>query len=38
MARRIVYLGRGQTILLERGRIKRQTVQQWRLLDRCQAA
>lgn len=33
-----VYLGRGQTILLERERIKRQTIQQRRLLHHCQAA
>jgi transposase InsO family protein len=33
-----VYLGRGQTILLERERIKRQTIQQRRLMHRQQAA
>jgi hypothetical protein len=33
-----VYLGRGQTILLEHERIKRQTIQQRRLLHHCQAA
>jgi putative transposase len=33
-----VYLGRGQTILLERERIKRQTIQQRRLLHQRQAA
>jgi transposase InsO family protein len=33
-----VYLGRGQTILLERERIRRQTIQQRRLLHHCQAA
>ena len=33
-----VYFGRGQTILLERERIKRQTIQQRRLLHRKQAA
>jgi transposase InsO family protein len=33
-----VYLGRGQTILLERERIKRQTIRQRRLLHHCQAA
>jgi transposase InsO family protein len=33
-----VYLSRGQTILLERERIKRQTIQQRRLLHHCQAA
>jgi transposase InsO family protein len=32
------YLGRGQTILLERERIKRQTIRQRRLLHHCQAA
>ena len=33
-----VYLGRAQTILLERNRIKRQTIQQRRLIHRDQAA
>jgi transposase InsO family protein len=33
-----VCLGRGQTILIERERIKRQTIQQRRLLHQCQAA
>jgi transposase InsO family protein len=33
-----VYFGRGQAILLERERIKRQTIQQRRLLHHCQAA
>ena len=33
-----VYFGRGQTILLERERIKRQTIQNRRLLHRGQAA
>jgi transposase InsO family protein len=33
-----VYFGRGQTILLERERIKRRTIQQRRLLHRSQAA
>ncbi|WP_408906323.1 IS3 family transposase [Muricoccus nepalensis] len=33
-----VYLGRGQTILLERERIKRQTIQQRRLLHQRRAA
>ncbi len=33
-----VYFGRGQTILLERERIKRQTIQTRRLLHRGQAA
>ena len=33
-----VYFGRGQTILLERERIKRQTIQQRRLMHRQQAA
>ena len=33
-----VYLGRGQTILLERERIKRHTIQQRRLMHRQQAA
>jgi putative transposase len=33
-----VYLGRGQTILLKRERIKRQTIQQRRLLHQRQAA
>ena len=32
-----VYFGRGQTILLERERIKRQTIQQRRLLHQTQA-
>ena len=32
-----VYLGRGQTILLERERIKRQTIQQRRLIDQQRA-
>jgi hypothetical protein len=33
-----VYFGRGQTILLERERIKRRTIQQRRLLHQSQAA
>jgi len=33
-----VYLGRGQTILAERKRIKRQTIQQRRLQHQLQAA
>ena len=33
-----VYFGRGQTILLERGRIKRRTIRQRRLLHQRQAA
>jgi transposase InsO family protein len=33
-----VYFGRGQAILLERGRIKRQTIQQRHLLHHSQAA
>jgi len=33
-----VYFGRGQTILLERERIKRKTIQNRRLLHRRQAA
>jgi transposase InsO family protein len=33
-----VCFGRGQTILLDRERIKRQTIQQCRLLHHCQAA
>jgi putative transposase len=33
-----VYFGRGQTILLERERIKRKTIQNRRLLHRNQAA
>ena len=33
-----VYLGRGQTILLERERIKRQTMQTRRLINRQKAA
>jgi putative transposase len=33
-----VYLGRGQTILIERERIKCHTIQQRRLLRQCQAA
>ena len=33
-----VYFGRGQAILLERERIKRQTIQQRRLLHHSQAA
>jgi putative transposase len=33
-----IYFGRGQTILLERERIKRQTIQQRRLMHRQQAA
>jgi transposase InsO family protein len=33
-----VYFGRGQTILLDRERIKQQTIQQRRLLHHCQAA
>lgn len=33
-----VYFGRGQTILLERQRIKRQTIHQRRLLHRKRAA
>jgi transposase InsO family protein len=33
-----VYFGRGQTILLERERIKRQTIQTRRLIHRRQAA
>jgi len=33
-----VYLGQGQSILLERKRIRRQTIQQRRLLHQCQAA
>ena len=33
-----VYFGRGQTILLERERIKRQTIQQRRLMHNQQAA
>ena len=33
-----VYFGRGEAILLDRRRIKRQTIQQRRLLHHCQAA
>jgi putative transposase len=33
-----VYFGRGQTILLDRERIKRQTIQQRRLIHQQQAA
>ena len=33
-----VYFGRGQTILLDRGRIKRQTIQQRRLIHQQHAA
>jgi transposase InsO family protein len=33
-----VYFGRGQTILLERERLKRRTIQQRRLLHQSQAA
>jgi putative transposase len=33
-----VYFGRGQTILLERERIKRRTIRQRRLLHQRQAA
>ena len=33
-----VYFGRGQTILMQRGRIKRQTIANRRLLHRRQAA
>ena len=33
-----VYFGRGQTILLERERIKRQTIQNRRLIHRTKAA
>jgi hypothetical protein len=34
----MLYFGRGQTILLERERIRRQTIQNRRLLHRRQAA
>ena len=33
-----VYFGRGQTVLIERGRIKRQTIANRRLMHRQQAA